>query len=110
MHAALGLDATGATYERLVAFGGRSFSILNGDAEIVFDSGADFENEWLRLIEAGSLPEAAFNCDNDGAELDSRSDRRVRLLPTRSSCLSPSRLGEREHSRRVRSSWYHCAG
>lgn len=50
-------------------FGGRSFSIRNAAGEIVFDSGADFEQTVARLLPA------AFNSDNAANNsFDSRSD------------------------------------
>ena len=65
------------TYDTFVGYGGRSFSILDTDGKQVFDSGAELEEKIAKLIEQGKLPEAAFNADNTGAELDERSDRKV---------------------------------
>lgn len=61
--------------EELTNFGARSFSIYNGETgEQVFDSGADFEQIVVGLIEAGELPLEAFNTDNDENDFDGRSD------------------------------------
>ncbi|MET4699404.1 putative extracellular nuclease/2',3'-cyclic-nucleotide 2'-phosphodiesterase (5'-nucleotidase family) [Constrictibacter sp. MBR-5] len=55
--------------DQIHVYGGRSFSILNGDGMVVFDSGDDFEQ-----ILAAQLPEA-FNANNDDNDsIDSRSD------------------------------------
>ncbi|MGD1988239.1 MAG: choice-of-anchor I family protein [Pseudomonadales bacterium] len=67
-------DATGTepqdcTFEALYAFGARSFSIFNADAQsLVFDSGNDFER-----ITAERNP-AGFNASNDENDGDARSD------------------------------------
>lgn len=55
-------------YEKLYAFGGRSFSIWSDTGELVFDSGSDFE-----MITAG-LYGVNFNNDEDENEPDTRSD------------------------------------
>ncbi|MEM9008902.1 MAG: choice-of-anchor I family protein [Cyanobacteria bacterium P01_F01_bin.86] len=77
------LDLTSATgdidgdglIEELVSYGGRSFSIYNGaTGEQVFDSGDDFEQILISLIDAGELPLEAFNTDNDENDFDGRSD------------------------------------
>lgn len=54
--------------DRLVSFGGRSFSIWKADGTLVFDSGEDFER-----ILAERHPEH-FNASNDANEADDRSD------------------------------------
>lgn len=54
--------------DRLVAFGGRSFSIWKANGALVFDSGDDFER-----ILAERLP-GHFNASNDSNEMDDRSD------------------------------------
>jgi 2',3'-cyclic-nucleotide 2'-phosphodiesterase (5'-nucleotidase family) len=58
-------------FERIVAFGGRSFSILDAGGNIVFDSGDQFEQIIARVA-----PET-FNGDpnpEDGLQFDNRSD------------------------------------
>jgi DNA-binding beta-propeller fold protein YncE len=66
-------NATGDTdgdgeFEELYTFGGRSFSILDEDGNIVFDSGDQFEQ-----ITAKMFPEY-FNASNDENNFDNRSD------------------------------------
>ncbi|ERT09720.1 PEP-CTERM -sorting domain protein [Lyngbya aestuarii BL J] len=66
-------NATGDTdgdglFEELYAFGGRSFSILDEDGNIVFDSGDQIEQ-----ITAKMFPEY-FNASNDENNFDNRSD------------------------------------
>ena len=78
IHKFLGLSEDGKSYDTLVTYGGRSFTILNAKGQQVFDSGAEFEKKIAELVAAGKLPAAAFNADNDGAKLDQRSDRKVR--------------------------------
>lgn len=55
-------------FEKLYAFGARSFSIWDSNGELVFDSGSDFEK-----ITAG-LFGLDFNNDEDENEADTRSD------------------------------------
>ncbi|WP_185964457.1 choice-of-anchor I family protein [Aliikangiella marina] len=55
-------------YEKLYAFGARSFSIWSDAGELVFDSGSDFEK-----VTAG-LFGLDFNNDEDVNEADTRSD------------------------------------
>ena len=88
VHASLGLAADGVSYDELVTYGARSFSILRSfdtRGRLVFDSADGFERAVADLVAAGKLPAAAFNADNDGAEVDQRSDRAVRptSLPLR---------------------------
>ena len=111
IHASLGLSADGTTYDKVVAHGGRSFSILSDKGSAVFDSGTEIEEKIAALIAEGKLPEAAFNADNDSAELDQRSDKKVRSAlqaadpvlvtvlnccmlpaPTLSFCVGPERV------------------
>lgn len=56
-------------FEEIYSYGARSFSIWNSKGELVYDSGADFEN-----ITAATIP-ADFNSNNDENDsFDSRSD------------------------------------
>lgn len=65
---ALGDDNNDGVYEKLFAYGGRSFSIWNSQGEQVFDSGSDFER-----ITAERLGNK-FNSDESKNKGDSRSD------------------------------------
>ena len=55
--------------DQIVAYGGRSFSILNSDGEIIFDSG-----DQIAQITAEQTPEFFNANDGDPAEFDNRSD------------------------------------
>jgi DNA-binding beta-propeller fold protein YncE len=55
-------------YTSLYSYGGRSFSILDADGNLVFDSGDQFEQ-----ITAGQLPDY-FNSTDDETNFDNRSD------------------------------------
>jgi len=55
-------------YTSLYSFGGRSFSILDADGNLVFDSGDEFER-----ITAEQLPDY-FNTTDDKTKFDNRSD------------------------------------
>ena len=71
----LGYDAERECYSQLHAYGGRSFSIYTADGERLFDSAGMIEEQIAALIEAGELPEWAFNANNDETpSFDSRSD------------------------------------
>lgn len=62
-------------YEEIVAFGSRSFSILDAEGNRIFDSGQTIESEIARLIEDGVLPEHAFNANHSAnPSFDARSD------------------------------------
>lgn len=65
---ASGLRRDGSCYERLYAFGGRSFSIWTTDGRQVFDSGDDFEH-----ITASANPDF-FNSNHTESGFDGRSD------------------------------------
>ena len=56
-------------YDALFAIGARSFSILDVDGNIVFDSGNDFEQ-----ITAALLPEGFNSTNDDNDSVDNRSD------------------------------------
>ncbi|WFS63517.1 choice-of-anchor I family protein [Pseudodesulfovibrio thermohalotolerans] len=55
-------------YDRIVAFGGRSFSIWDENGSLVFDSGDRFERILARFHAYG------FNADSDKNKFDKRSD------------------------------------
>jgi choice-of-anchor I-like protein len=65
---ASGLRADGSCYERLYAFGARSFSIWTTDARQVYDSGDSFER-----VTAAANPEF-FNSNHTSSDFDTRSD------------------------------------
>ena len=67
----MGFDEQQGCYSELYAFGSRSFSIYSADGELVFDSGAEFEELSARLSESTPL---VFNSGHDDNEFDSRSD------------------------------------
>lgn len=73
------VDATGKClgYDRLFAYGGRSFSILDARGRMVFDSGSLIETKIAELVAAGTLPTRAFNANhssNATGTFDTRSD------------------------------------
>lgn len=55
-------------YERIVAYGGRSFTLFDMSGRVVYDSGDDFER-----ITAAAMPEL-FNATDNENEFDDRSD------------------------------------
>ena len=58
-------------YEEIYVYGGRSFSIRNGETgELVYDSGDDFE----RITAADPVFGEIFNADNESDEFKNRSD------------------------------------
>ncbi|MEO0742123.1 MAG: choice-of-anchor I family protein [Bacteroidota bacterium] len=62
-------------FDRLVAFGTRSFSAFTPDGDLVYDSGDDIERAIATLINEGDLPMEAFNANNDDNDsFDNRSD------------------------------------
>jgi hypothetical protein len=64
-----GTDTNGdGLVDRILTFGGRSFSIWTAAGELVFDSGSDFE-----AITAAAFP-ADFNADGENESFDTRSD------------------------------------
>ena len=63
-----GRDDGDADYDRLFAFGGRSFSVWSEDGALVFDSG-----DALEQLTAAAHP-ANFNAHNNSNTMDDRSD------------------------------------
>lgn len=55
-------------FDRIQAYGSRSFTIRNEDGDIVFDSGDDFERQ------VALLAPSIFNSDGTAASFDTRSD------------------------------------
>ncbi|ENW06295.1 choice-of-anchor I family protein [Acinetobacter beijerinckii] len=63
------LDANGRlTYDKLYAYGARSFSIWNTQGQLVWDSGSEFEKKIAELFPN------YFNSDHEAIALDDRSD------------------------------------
>lgn len=63
------LDANGRlTYDKLYAYGARSFSIWNTQGQLVWDSGSEFEKKISELFPT------YFNTDHEAVSLDDRSD------------------------------------
>ncbi|GAA5632608.1 hypothetical protein Acal02_03260 [Acinetobacter calcoaceticus] len=63
------LDANGLlTYDKLYAYGARSFSIWNTQGQLVWDSGSEFEKKTAELF-----PDY-FNSDHEAVVFDDRSD------------------------------------
>lgn len=67
----MGFDDEQGCYSELYAYGTRSFSIYTASGELVFDSGAEFEELTARLAESTPL---VFNSGHDNNELENRSD------------------------------------
>ena len=80
----LGLNGNNE-YEKLYAFGARSFSIWDENGKLVYDSGSDFEK-----VTAG-LYGVNFNNDEDENEADTRSDAKG----PEPEALSIGQIGER---------------
>jgi hypothetical protein len=64
----MGRNPATGRYERLYAFGARSFSIWRASGERVWDSGAELE------LRTTSLPNVEFNASHNNNILDDRSD------------------------------------
>ncbi|WP_156761221.1 choice-of-anchor I family protein [Microbacterium karelineae] len=67
----MGFDEDRGCYSELYAYGARSFSIYTTSGELVFDSGAEFEELTARLSETTDL---VFNSGHDDNEAENRSD------------------------------------
>ncbi|MFD0867184.1 choice-of-anchor I family protein [Tessaracoccus lubricantis] len=71
----LGFDAERGCYSELYSYGGRGFAIFTADGERLFNSGDMVERAIADLIEAGELPEDAFNANHsEQGSFDKRSD------------------------------------
>ncbi|WP_049361098.1 choice-of-anchor I family protein [Corynebacterium aurimucosum] len=55
-------------FDSLYSYGSRSFSIYDGEGNVVFDSGSDFEEI------TKDIPGLNFNADNEDPDFDDRSD------------------------------------
>lgn len=64
----MGLNADGTCYSELYTFGGRGFSVWDGEGDLVFDSGSDFER-----ITHDANPDF-FNSNHSESNLEGRSD------------------------------------
>jgi 2',3'-cyclic-nucleotide 2'-phosphodiesterase (5'-nucleotidase family) len=64
----MGLNADGTCYSELYTFGGRGFSVWDGEGDLVFDSGSDFER-----ITHDADPDF-FNSNHSESNLEGRSD------------------------------------
>ena len=59
-------DASGQrVFDRLFAYGGRSFSIYTNDGHQVYDSANDFESIIAKKVGSGDLPQQAFNATHN---------------------------------------------
>jgi hypothetical protein len=81
------VDGDGA-FDRIYAFGGRSFAIWTGAGELVFDSGDDFER-----IMAEAVP-SCFNCGGASIRFDEQSDDRG----PEPEALAVGRVGGRDYA------------
>lgn len=71
----LGFDAERGCYFDLFSYGGRGFAIFTAGGERLFNSGDMVEQAIADLIEAGELPESAFNANHsEQGSFDKRSD------------------------------------
>ncbi|MDO5676841.1 MAG: choice-of-anchor I family protein [Propionibacteriaceae bacterium] len=71
----LGFDAERGCYSELYSYGGRGFSIFTADGERLFNSGDMVEQAIYDLVQAGELPESAFNANHNNQHSgDTRSD------------------------------------
>jgi DNA-binding beta-propeller fold protein YncE len=66
---AQGDDDEDGDFDRILAFGARSFSVFDPHGELVYDSGDDFES-----VTAARVPELYNSEENDPGEQDARSD------------------------------------
>jgi hypothetical protein len=63
-----GMNPRTGQFDRLYAFGGRSFSVWTDAGRLVWDSGDELERR------TSALPMVAFNADNEDNQFDNRSD------------------------------------
>ncbi len=101
------LDDAGncAVYDRLFAYGGRSFSILTTDGRMVFDSANDFERIIAGKVLAGELPPQAFNANHSSNSAGAVPGQTTNTFDTRSDDKGPEpegvvvgRVGERVYA------------
>lgn len=101
------LDASGncAVYDRLFAYGARSFSIVTTDGRMVFDSANDFERIIAGKVLAGELPLQAFNANHSSNSAGVVPGQTTNTFDTRSDDKGPEpegvvvgRVGERVYA------------
>ena len=101
------LDTNGhcAAYDRLFAYGARSFSILTTDGRMVFDSANDFERIIAGKVRAGELPPQAFNANHSSNSAGATPGQTTDTFDTRSDDKGPEpegvvvgRVGERVYA------------
>lgn len=102
---ALDADGNCAAYERLYAYGARSFSILTTDGRMVFDSANDFERIVAGKVLAGELPPQAFNANHGSNSAGAIPGQTTHTFDTRSDDKGPEpegvvvgRVGERVYA------------
>lgn len=66
-----GDDNRDGFHERIYTYGGRSFSIWNEEGELVFDSGADFEQRLAKMEDEGMSVWVENRSDDKGPEPES---------------------------------------
>lgn len=89
------LDANGtcASYDRLFAYGARSFSIVTNDGRMVFDSANDFERIIAGKVVAGDLPPQAFNANHGSNAAGAVPGQTTNTFDTRSDDKGPEPEG-----------------
>ena len=78
-------------FDELYSYGSRSFSIYDAEGNVVFDSGAEFEEITAELNEPGIFH---HNADNEEAEFDDRSDNKG----PEPEALTIGKVGERTYA------------
>ena len=79
-------------FDRLFAYGGRSFSIYTNDGHQVYDSANDFESIIANKVGAGELPQQAFNATHNNNSAGQVRARR----PTPSTAAATTRARSRK--------------
>ncbi|NWG74872.1 MAG: alkaline phosphatase [Rubrivivax sp.] len=94
-----------AVYDRLFAYGARSFSILTNDGRMVFDSANDFERIIAGKVLAGELPAQAFNANHGSNSAGAIPGQTTHTFDTRSDDKGPEpegvvvgRVGDRTYA------------